>query len=427
MTILDSVVIGAGQAGLGISYFLQQDKRQHIVFERGRIGESWISQRWDSFQLNTINSMNALPGLPYAGPQPDGFWRNTELVAYFQSYVERFQLPVQTGVEVLFVEQDEEENVFVITTRASGMSNASVLSRSIVVASGVQNSPKYSSTHALLPPGITQMHASSYRNPQGLPEGAVVVIGSGQSGCQIAEELLLAGRKVYICASKVGRAFRRYRGRDILEWWIDIGWLDVTYTSLPDKTISLVPQPQISGLGQQGHTISLQSLARQGGVILGRLESVEGTALILGDDAAECVRFADAFSQKQKDNIDAYLARTGIMPPPLQLDSADQPDPQASCASPLRQLDLRAARVGAIIWATGFKGDFRWLHLPVFDANGQPIHKRGISPLRGVYFLGFPWLNSRKSGIIYGIAEDSGYIAAEISKQMPYNKPGLSL
>jgi putative flavoprotein involved in K+ transport len=115
------------------------------------------------------------------------------------------------------------------------------------------------------------------------------------------------------------------------------------------------------------------------------------------------------------------------MPPPLQLDSADQPDPQASCASPLRQLDLRAARVGAIIWATGFKGDFRWLHLPVFDANGQPIHKRGISPLRGVYFLGFPWLNSRKSGIIYGIAEDSGYIAAEISKQMPYNKPGLSL
>ncbi len=418
MTTLDSVVVGAGQAGLGISYFLQQDKREHVVFERGRIGESWVSQRWDSFQLNTINSMNVLPGLPYSGPEPDGFWRSVDLVNYFQSYVERFQLPVQTGVEVVSVEQDEDEQVFIIKTSTDGQSNGSVLSRSIVIASGVQSTPKYPATHALLPPNITQLHSSGYRNPGALPAGAVVVVGSGQSGCQIAEDLLSAGRTVYICTSKVGRVFRRYRGRDILEWWIDMGWLDVTYSSLEDKSISRIPQPQVSGLGRHGHTVSLQSLARQKAVILGHLLNVEGSTLLLGDEAAENVRFADSFSQRQKDNIDAYLRQAGITPPPLEDDPADLYDPQAACVSPLRRLDMREARVGTVIWASGFEGDFGWIHLPVFDPNGNPIHQRGISPLKGVYFLGFPWLNSRKSGIIYGIKEDAGYIAGAISRQL---------
>jgi putative flavoprotein involved in K+ transport len=416
MTTLDTAIVGAGQAGLGLSFFLQQEKRKHIVFERGRIGESWISQRWDSFQLNTLNSMNVLPGLPYEGSEPDGFWRRDELVDYFQRYVEHFQLPVQVGVNVISVAQDGD--CFVIKTEAGGQWNEPVLSRTVVIASGIQQTPKFPPAHSRMPRDIIQLHSSAYRNPASLPPGAVAVVGSGQSGIQIAEDLLTAGRKVYLCTSKVGRAPRRYRGRDILEWWLDMKWLDVTLSSLEDKSISRAVQPQISGLGRHGHTLSLQYLARQGAVILGRFLDAEGNILILSDDAAEHVRFADAFSQRQKDIIDGYLAQAGITPPPLEADPADLPDLLAECVSPLRRLDLRKAKIGSIIWATGLTGDFSWLHLPVLDAQGGPIHQRGISPVRGLYFIGFPWLNSRKSGIIYGIAEDAHYIADAISEQL---------
>ena len=418
MTILDTVIVGAGQAGLGVSYFLKQVENQHVVFERGRIGESWLSERWDTFRLNTLNYMNVLPGLPYDGPEPDGFARQDELVHYFQRYVEHFQLPVRTGIAVVSVEQTEDEQHFIVKTRTEGQVEASVLSRSVVTASGVLHTPKIPLAHSRIPNNITQLHTAGYRNAAALPPGAVVVVGSGQSGCQVVEDLLSAGRKVYLCTSKVGRAPRRYRGRDILDWWIDMKFLDVTYASLEDKSISRAAQPQVSGLGRHGHSVSLQQLARQGGVILGRLLDVEANTLLLSDEATAHVRFADGFSQRLKDAIDAYLVQAGITPPPLEADPADVPDPQAECVSPLRQLNLREAGVSTIIWATGFAADFSWIHLPVLNAEGQPIQQKGISPVRGLYFVGFPWLNSRKSGIIYGIEEDAHYIADAIAQQL---------
>ena len=418
MTTLDTVIVGAGQAGLGVSYLLQRDGRQHIVFERGRIGESWLSQRWDSFRLNTLNFMNVLPGLPYDGPEPDGFGRCDELVYYFQRYVEHFQLPVRTGVTVVSVEQTEDEEHFIVKTRTDGQTEDSVLSRSIIIGSGIQQTPKFPPTRSRIPNNITQLHTADYRNAASLPPGAVVIVGSGQSGCQIAEDLLSAGRIVYLCTSKVGRAPRRYRGRDILEWWVDMKFLDVTYDSLEDKSISRAPQPQVSGIERHGHTVSLQQLARQGTVILGRLLDVETDTLILGDEAAAHVRFADEFSQRLKDGVDDYLAKAGITPPPIEADPADVADPQVECVSPLRRLNLREAGVTTVIWATGFTGDFSWIHLPVLDAEGKPIHQRGISPVRGLYFIGFPWLNSRKSGIIFGIEDDANYIAGAIARQL---------
>ena len=418
MTILDTVIVGAGQAGLGVSYFLHQVENQHIVFERGRIGESWLSERWDTFRLNTLNYMNVLPGLPYDGPEPDGFARQDELVHYFQRYVDHFRLPVRTGVAVVSVEQTEDAQHFIVKTRTDGQAEESVLSRSIVIASGVLHTPRIPLTHSRIPNDITQLHTADYRNEAALPPGAVVVVGSGQSGCQVVEDLLSAGRKVYLCTSKVGRAPRRYRGRDILDWWIDMGFLDVTYASLEDKSISRAAQPQVSGLGRHGHSISLQQLARQGVVILGRLLDVEADTLILSDEAAAHVRFADGFSQRLKDAIDAFLVQAGITPPPLEADPADVPDPQTECVSPLRQLNLREAEVSTIIWATGFAADFSWIHLSVLNAEGQPIQQKGISPVRGLYFIGFPWLNSRKSGIIYGIEEDARYIADAIAQQL---------
>lgn len=416
--LLDAVVVGAGQAGLGTSYFLQCDGRKHVVFERGRIGETWLSQRWDSFQLNTLNLMNVLPGLPYRGKEPDGFWRKDELVAYYQEYVEHFHLPVQTGVNVLSVEQAQENSHFIVRARVDSGSDETVLCRSVIVASGMQLVPKIPAFQAKIPDGITQLHTASYRNPDALPAGAVVVVGSAQSGCQIAEELLSADRKVYLCTGKAGRVPRRYRGRDILEWWIDMKFWETSYASLEDKSASLLPLPQVSGVGRYGHTISLQELARQGAVILGRLHGVEEGTLILGDDAAANVQHADQVSQRFKDAVDDYIEKTGIEPPPLEADPADLPDLEAACVSTMKQINLQEANVGAIIWSTGFTGDFHWLHLPVFDHNGAPIHQRGVSPVTGLYFIGFPWLNKRKSGIIYGIAEDAQYLANVLTKQL---------
>jgi len=416
--MLDTVIVGGGQAGLGVSYFLQQNGNNHVVFEQGQIGESWLSGRWDSFQLNTPNFLNVLPGLPYDGPEADGFWRADNLVNYFQHYVNHFQLPLRTGVTVVSVQRSADEEGFIVKTSREGQAEESVSSRSVVVAAGIQRIPKFPSMRSRLPDDIIQLHTADYRNPQGLPPGAVVVVGSGQSGCQITEDLLSAGRTVYLCTSKVGRVPRRYRGRDLLEWWVDMKFLDVTYESLADKAISRAAQPQISGLGRYGRTLSLQYLASQGVAILGRLLDVQSGTLLLGDEAATHVHFADEFSQRVKNDIDAYLSRMNITPPPLEDDPADLPDREAACVSPLRELNFHEANVGTVIWATGFTGEFSWIQLPVFDKQNKPIHTRGVSAERGLYFVGFPWLNSRKSGIIYGIGEDAQYIANVIAAQL---------
>jgi putative flavoprotein involved in K+ transport len=416
--LLDAVVVGAGQAGLGISYFLQHDGRRYVIFERGRIGETWLSQRWDSFQLNTPNFMNALPGLPYQGTEPDGFWRQDELVAYFQDYVEQFRLPVRTGVRVLSLEHAKDKTHFIVKIGADGQSDETVLCRSVIVASGMQLVPKIPAVQNKIPEDITQLHTADYRNPKALPPGGVIVVGSAQSGCQIVEDLLSAGRKVYFCTSKVGRVPRRYRGRDILEWWLDMKFMDTTYANLEDKSVSRIPVPQVSGVGRYGHTVSLQDLGRQGAVILGRLHDVEEGTLILGDEAAANVRYGDEFSQRVKDDVDVYIKKIGIEPPLHEADPADTPDPEAACASSLRQLNLQDAGISTIIWSTGFTGDLSWIHIPVTDPDGMPIHQRGVSSVDGLYFIGFPWLSKRKSGTVYGIEEDAHHIASALAKQL---------
>jgi putative flavoprotein involved in K+ transport len=416
--MLDSIIIGAGQAGLGVSYYLKRNGFKHIVFEKGRIGESWLSMRWDSFTLNTPNFMNVLPDFPYEGKKRDGFVGVNDLIHYFQEYIDKFQLPVKTGSTVMSVERSHGNAHFVIRIKDKEQFEETVLSRSVVVASGIQRVPKYPSINFDIPAGITSLHSADYRNAVDLPSGAVVIIGCGQTGCQIAEDLLNAGKTVYLCTSKVGRVPRRYRGKDIVEWWIDTKFWDVEYDKLEDKSVSRIPQPQVSGVGRYGHTVSLQYLAQKGAVILGRLTGFKGNKMLLGDDAAANVQFADNFSKKVKGDIEAYLLRNSIDPQPNEDDPADLPDSASLCASRLRKLDIRDANISAIVWATGFKGDFSWLNLPVLDDFGNPVHKKGISPVQGLYFIGFPWLNSRKSGILYGIQEDARYITDVITVQL---------
>lgn len=417
----DVVVVGAGQAGLAASYFLDRQGIDHVVLERGRTGESWRTQRWDSFVVNTPNAINALPGARYDGPAPDGFQTRDELVASFERYAERFELPIRAGVEVEAVEKDPGHGKFTVRVRDADGARQSFAARCVVVASGILNKPRVPTFAASLPPTIAQVHAGSYRNPEALPHGAVVVAGSGQSGCQIAEELAESGRKVYLCTSRVPRQPRRYRGRDIVEWEWDAGILHVERGDLEDPSTMTSPQPQISGVGRYGHTISLQHLSSIGVELLGRITGVQDGALNLDASLRDNIRFGDDTSDDDKRVVDEYIARNDIDAPAPEDDPADATWEDLDGLPMPSKLDLAAADVGSIVWCTGFSADFSWITSPILDDAGKPAHDRGVSHVDGIYFVGFPWLHRRKSGIICGVEEDASHVVDHITSRLGSN------
>jgi putative flavoprotein involved in K+ transport len=411
---LDAVVVGAGQAGLAMGYHLKQQGRRFLVLERGRVAETWRTQRWDSFVINTPRWMSTLPGAPYQGEAEDGFFTKEEWIAYLEAYSSRFDIPVRAGFEVTAVRPAPGRAGFVIEGLEQGVSSRPLEAKAVVVASGILNAPKIPDISEDFPTGITQIHAAGYRSAEALPEGAVLLIGAAQSGCQIAEDLLQASRSVYMCTSRVGRIPRRHRGRDVMDWLLDMGFWDVAVEDLDDPAMTRAPQPQISGVGRFGHTVSLQQLARDGAVLMGHLTRVENGVLHTDDRLAEHIGFADEFSADVKAEIDDHIAAGGLDAPPSEVDAADLPQTGIPPGS-LETLDLVEAGVGTVIWCTGFSADFGWLQLAVLDETGSPLHVQGVSPVPGVYFLGFPWLRTRKSGVILGIEEDAGHIASELN------------
>ncbi|MDH5355454.1 MAG: NAD(P)/FAD-dependent oxidoreductase, partial [Gammaproteobacteria bacterium] len=292
MKEIDTVVIGGGQAGLSTSFWLKQHGISHVVLERGEVGESWRSQRWDSFTLNTPNHLNILPG-EHIGPQDEnGFWNRDELVVRLEQYAAKCELPIAPRVAVTAVNWSETESAFIIDT-----SRDSYLANRVVVASGSQNQPKISSMQTQISPTIHQIHAADYRSADQLPEGAVLVVGSAQSGVQIAESLVESGRDVYLSTSKVGRVRRRYRGKDLTEWAVITGMAEQTIEDLDDPAQAKAPQPQISGR-HGGETLSLQSLEARGVVLLGRLASYQEGLFHFSDNLPENINFADQVSQE---------------------------------------------------------------------------------------------------------------------------------
>ncbi|MGA7272505.1 MAG: NAD(P)-binding domain-containing protein [Acidimicrobiia bacterium] len=413
MSEFDVVVIGGGQAGLSIGYYLRAAAREFVILERGRVGETWRSQRWDSFAVNTPNWANGLPGDPYEGDEPDGFYHRDELIDYFEHYARKFELPVTEGVTVTGVEANGEG--FRVTYEDAAGAVDTVTATNIVVASGMMQAPKIPRIRDRFPDSLLQLHASDYRSPENLPPGAVVVIGSGQSGCQISVDLIHAGRDVYLCTSKVGRLRRRYRQRDIVEWGEDMGFWDVAVDELPDPAMEFAAQPQVSGVGRFGSTLSLQSMARDGVRLMGRLSHVEDGVLKTDGSLAEHIAFADERSAEFTRMIEDWISSSGVSAEPIEDDPNDEPAGPEVAESGITELDLMQAGVGSVIWCTGFTADFDWIHARVRDENGRPVHKRGVSPVPGIYFLGFPWLHSRKSGIIHGINEDARFIAETIA------------
>ncbi len=411
---MDALIIGAGQAGLGIGYHLRAAGLKALILERGQIGETWRNQRWDSFAVNTPNWMNGLPGSPYRGKDPDGFYLRDELVAVFERYATEHVLPIRTGVTVSRVTRLDGSSSFMIETVDQLGRRETLESPNVVVASGLMQAPKFPAIAGSLPEPPLQIHAAEFRSAAGLPDGSVLIVGSGQSGCQIAEDLLDAGRTVYLCTSQVGRVPRRYRGRDTLEWMQELGLWDQTTADLPDPAMEFAPQPQVSGVGRLGRTVSLQSLHGRGVKLMGRLKGIEGATVLSDDTLAAHLAFADEFSAELKTKIDEHIESRGLDAPPAEVDPTDLPAGPEVAQTGLTELDLAAAGVTTIVWCTGFTSNLDWLELPVFDEFGRPIHRRGVSPIPGLFFLGFPWLHTRKSGIIFGIDEDARHLADAI-------------
>jgi putative flavoprotein involved in K+ transport len=414
--MFEAVVIGGGQAGLGASYHLTRHGVEHVVLERGRVAESWRSQRWDSFALNTPNWMSRLPGEAGAVEPPDAFLGRDAYAARLQRYADEQRVPVRTGTDVTSVRARPGGGAFVVSAD-DAPGTVEIETRRIVVASGVQRVPRIPPIARSLPQGIAQVHAGAYRRPADLPTGAVLIVGSAQSGVQIAEDLLDAGRTVYLCTNAVGRLRRRYRGRETMEWLVEGGFYDVPLDRLPDPQVRFARQPITSGVGRLGHTVSLQSLAARGVILLGRPTAIEGDRLLLDDTVGTNIAFGDRKSAEFNLATDDIIRTAGIEPPAIEPDSADAPHPDPLSVRTPGELVLDAAAVGTVVWATGFGGDLGYLG-PLLGEHETPAHERGVAMVPGLYFLGFPWLWTRKSGIILGVDEDAAFIAERVAESL---------
>lgn len=402
----NTVIVGAGQAGLALSFYLKQDGCEHVVLERApAIADAWRNRRWDSFTLVTPNAQVRMPGAEYTGSAPRGFMPLAEVVKYFDDYVERFELPVHCGIEAFSMEK-LDAGYLVHTSEGDYEGN------NVVIATGLYQTPMIPSFGADIAPNILQIHSTQYRNPWSLPAGSVLVVGTGQSGAQIAQELYQSRRKVYLSIGRAGRVPRRYRGKDIADWLIRMGMFDTTVDELQSPQAKFDANPQVSGRNG-GRTLNLHQFARDGVVLLGHVRDARDRQLILAPDMKETLVKVDQFEIDTLRKVDEYIARAGIAAPPetvpLLRDGYEQ--------QVVTELNLEEAGISTILWATGYSFDFSFVKLPVVDADGYPRQKRGVTEYEGLYFLGMPWLHNRRSGILFGVGDDAAYLAAHIANR----------
>jgi putative flavoprotein involved in K+ transport len=403
----DVAVIGGGQAGLSMSWFLVRDGIDHVVFEKERAGHVWRSERWDSFCLVTPNWQCQLPGFPYRGADPHGFMPREEIIDYLDGFVASFHPPLREGVAVRGLRPNGHHAFTLDTT--GGLYTA----EQVVIAAGGYQVPVVPRCAEKLPGDIMQISSAAYRNPQSLPTGAVLVVGSGQSGCQIAEDLHLAGRKVHLCVGDAPRVSRRYRGKDVVEWLHLMGYYDLAVHKHPlhegvrDKTNHYVT-------GRDGgRDIDLRQRALEGMELYGRLLNIDDGKLLLDDDLALCLDQADQVADSIKTSIDGFIGKAGIAAP-----EEARYRPVWTPPRERRVFDYRAAGIASIIWCIGFRADYGWADLPVFNGRGQPIHMRGVAPVPGVYFLGLPWLYTWGSGRFSGVARDAEHLCEHIKARL---------
>ena len=394
------IVVGGGQAGLSMSYCLKARGIEHIVFEKHRLAEAWRSKRWDSFCLVTPNWQCQLPGFHYSGSDPHGFMAKEEIVSYLEAYARSFDPPLEEGILVSRL-RSHESGAFELST-----SKGDYLADQVVVATGGYQVEKIPRIGERFPNSIRQMHSAAYKNPELLPKGEVLVVGSGQSGCQIAEDIHLAGGRVHLCVGGAPRTARRYRGKDVVEWLHEMGYYNMPVHEHPlRERVRAKANHYVTGR-DGGRDIDLRKLALEGMKLYGRLREVDGSMIRFADDLKQNLAQADSVSESIKTTIDKYIEANRIAVP-----GEERYRPIWEPRVPCLELDYIEANIRTIIWSVGFRTDYSWIEIPIFDGKGYPCHQRGITSVPGVYFLGLPWQYTWGSGRFSGVAQDALFLA----------------
>jgi len=405
---IDTVVVGAGQAGIAMSEHLSNANIPHLVLERSRIAERWRSERWDSLVANGPAWHDRFPNMEFPDFDPNGFATKEQVADYFVAYADMINAPIHCGVEVLKVKSNDGCPGFRVET-----SNGVIEANNVIAATGPFQCPLIPD---LIPKNesITQIHSKDYFNPEQLPEGAVLVVGAGSSGAQIADELLLAGKSVYLSVGPHDLPPRRYRGRDFV-WWLGVLGKWEAITKDPDMDHVTIA---VSG-AHGGHTVDFRRLAGQGITLLGRTKSFKNNVMHFASDLAKNIANGNAYTLSLLDQADAYVIRNGLEFPEEPEARKVLPDPKC-VTDPILELNLDEAGINSIIWATGFDVDYSWLKVDALDKNGKPKHERGISAEPGVYFLGLPWQSRRGSSFIWGVWQDAKFLADHITLRRNY-------
>ena len=402
---VETVIIGGGHAGLTMSHYLSQVGKEHLILERGRVAERWRSERWDSFCFQFPNWTIELPGYKYQCDDPEGFAPGREIVRFIQDYATFIKAPTRCGVEVTSLERGADGR-YLLTT-----SNGTLKTANVVIATGPYQRAVIPTMASVVPKGVFQVHSSQYRNPDQLPQGAVLVVGSGASGCQIADDLHQSGRQVYLSVGRHNRTPRRYRGQDFAYWGAAL--------KRPEQTVDTVPMNLRKGAevlltgANGGYDVDLQAMAARGIVLLGHSHAIEHGDLLLSDDLEQNLLKGDESFDSFKKAVDDYIVANGLAAP-----EPEQPkSPSNRISSSVLKLNFKDAGVSAIVWASGFGYDFDWVKLPILDSGGEPVHQRGVTQSPGIYFLGLRWLYKRKSAFLLraGPAEDAAYLAEQIA------------
>ncbi|MFD9702469.1 MSMEG_0569 family flavin-dependent oxidoreductase [Lentzea sp. NPDC059081] len=395
------VVVGGGQAGLSTSHCLDAAGIDHVVLERDRPGGEWRNRRWDSFCLVTPNWQCQLPGFPYRGSDPDGFMVRDEVVRYLQDYVKSFDCPLAEGVTAVRLRRRESGGFLVSTTHGE------LTADHVVLATGPYQVPLRPRIAERVPADLVQLHSSEYRNADAVPPGEVLVVGTGQSGCQIAEDLHLAGRRVHLAVGSAPRVARNYRGRDVVAWLEDMGYYRRGIDEFEDAdAVRLRANHYVTGR-DGGRDIDLRAFARDGMRLYGRLTDIRDGVARFAPDLAKNLDHADAVSEGIKDSIDAHVLARGVdAPAEARYVPVWTPDTEPS------ELDLSG--IAAVVWSTGFGRDHRWIDVPVFDGRGYPTHDRGVTSCPGLYFIGLPWQHTWGSGRFCGVADDARHLVSHI-------------
>jgi len=403
ITTVETLIIGGGQAGLAMSEHLTKRGVSHLIVERQRIAERWRSERWDSLVANGPAWHDRFPGMTFAGIEADSFATKHQIVAYFEAYAQQIAAPIRCGVEVKSLKKKAHGTGFRAET-----SEGVIEAAQVVVATGPFQRPIIP---AVIPAtaGVVQMHSSAYRNPAALSPGAVLVIGAGSSGSQIADELARSGRQVYLSVGPHNRPPRRYRGRDFVWWLGALGEWDAKVVSPGTEHVTIA----VSG-ARGGHTVDFRELASRGVTLLGNAGTYQDGTLQVAPNLAKNIANGDANYLSVLKDADAYVREKGLdLPeePEAHMIAADPP----CMTHPVLELNLAAAGITSVIWATGYAMDFGWLEIDVFDAKGRPAHERGVSMVPGLYFVGLSWLSRRASPFIWGVWHDAEYLAGQIA------------